>query len=232
MRSRPRLLARLSRRPRVAAIAFGVCSAVHLVAQAVDADGVADVTQAALMPLLGAATASAWADRRPGHSPAPRLLTLTLVGLGFSWLGDLLPRFGSAHSFLIMVGMFGVAQASYAIGFAPMRPHGARLLLTAGAYAAIGAGIVGLCAPHAGALLPALVVYAALIAAMATLGSGVNAQVAVGATVFVLSDALIALGAFVPGWDLPQHDLAVMSTYIAAQTLIALGVLRRLDPEG
>ena len=45
---------------------------------------------------------------------------------------------------------------------------------------------------------------------------------------FVVSDSVLALGRFLPGYEFPPHDLVVMSTYLAAQGLIALGVVAML----
>jgi hypothetical protein len=48
----------------------------------------------------------------------------------------------------------------------------------------------------------------------------------VGGALFVTSDSVLALGRFLPGYDFAPHDLVVMSTYLAAQGLIAVGVVR------
>jgi len=55
--------------------------------------------------------------------------------------------------------------------------------------------------------------------------------VAVGGALFVLSDSVLGLGRFLPGYDFALHDLLVMSSYLAAQGLIAAGVLRTLRTE-
>lgn len=43
----------------------------------------------------------------------------------------------------------------------------------------------------------------------------------------MLSDALIALDAFVPTWQLPANDFWVMATYCLGQALLAAGVAGR-----
>ena len=84
-----------------------------------------------------------------------------------------------------------------------------------------------MCAPGAGALLVPVVGYGLLLATMAVLATGVSPMVASGAVLFVVSDALIALGAFT---GLSVSGFAIMSTYIAAQVLIAVGVRLREAP--
>jgi len=68
--------------------------------------------------------------------------------------------------------------------------------------------------------------YGLLLGAMAVLATGVNPLVWAGGALFLVSDGLIALNAFAPWWDLPLQGFWVMLTYIAAQLLIVLGVLR------
>ncbi len=74
-------------RPVLSVTLLGTLSAVtgvHLWAQWMEQDRVADGTQWLLMPLLAGAL---WLDSRPDR---PRLARLTLVALLFSWLGDAL----------------------------------------------------------------------------------------------------------------------------------------------
>jgi uncharacterized membrane protein YhhN len=197
-------------------------AATHLGAQLVGAGVAADVTQVMLMPLL---LVVLLAGTAPPHG---RLVRLFALGLGLSWLGDTLPRFleGQAQ-FLAMLGAFLLAQGVYALALWPLR--GDSLLvrpLAALPYLLAAVVIVALCAPGAGALLPALVVYAAAICAMAVLATALGPRGAIGGAVFVLSDALIALDTF-GVLTLPAHAVWVMATYVAAQLLLVLGVLDR-----
>ncbi|MCK9639529.1 MAG: lysoplasmalogenase [Prolixibacteraceae bacterium] len=50
-----------------------------------------------------------------------------------------------------------------------------------------------------------------------------------GAVLFVLSDCLIAISQFVE--KVPYSGLFVMSTYIAAQSLIMYGILHQMNSE-
>jgi uncharacterized membrane protein YhhN len=204
---------------------------VHLGAQLADASSLADLTQVLLMPLLAAAV---HAETSP---PRSRLVTLTLVALGLSWLGDSAPRLVSGDAaFLVMVGFFLLAQVVYIAAFLPYRERSVlrrRRGLLLGYVAAV-AGLVAACAGGAEGMLVPVLVYGGCLGTMAVLATGVNAAVAVGGALFLVSDGLIALGAFAPGFDLPVAGFWVMATYVAAQVLIAGGVLaetrRRTSP--
>ena len=88
---------------------------------------------------------------------------------------------------------------------------------TAGASLVYVAAVVALvlaCVGGAGALLVPVLVYGACLGTMAVLSTGVNRVTAVGGALFLVSDGLIALDAFAPGFDLPGQDFWVMSTYV------------------
>ena len=204
----------------IAVLAFALVTAVHLVSQLLGHRQIADLTQVLLMPLL------ALVLLRATRAPRSREVRLVLVALGFSWLGDTLPRLADGDAALLtMIGCFLLAQLAYAAAFWPSRHRsvlGRPLALLP--YLLAGATIVGLSARGAGALLPAVAVYALAILAMAVLATGRGRLAAIGAAVFVLSDALIALDAF-GVLTLPAHAVWVMATYVAAQVLLVLGVL-------
>ena len=81
------------------------------------------------------------------------------------------------------------------------------------------------CVGGAATLLVPVLVYGACLGTMAVLSTGVNQVTAVGGALFLVSDGLIALDAFAPGFALTGHDFWVMSTYVLAQALIVAGVL-------
>lgn len=203
--------------------ALAAVTVVHLAAQLLERDALSDVTQVALMPLLAGALLA--------QAPAPRdrRVTGTLVALGLSWLGDAVPRLldGDA-AFLAMVGFFLLAQLSYIAAFWPDRSTsvaGRRRWLVA-PYAVLTLVLVALCADEAGALLPAIAVYAGCLATMAVLATGVHRWAAVGGVVFLLSDGLIAVDAFT-SLAPPASSFWVMLTYVVGQTLLSAGVLAR-----
>ncbi|MCC2336382.1 lysoplasmalogenase [Cellulomonas wangsupingiae] len=214
----------LSTAARTWAAVAGVLLLVHLTAEATGAQDLSTVSQWTLMPALAAVVFTA--TRRPRS----RLVTWVLVALGFSWLGDLVPSLvDDDMSFLVMVGFFLLAQVAYVAAFAPFVRrsvvHRRRLLLLP--YAAALGTLVALCAPHAGSLLVPVCVYGAMLTAMAVLATGLGRVAALGGAIFLVSDALIALEAFVPSWDIAGQGFWVMLTYTVGQGLLAAAVLRR-----
>ena len=75
-------------------------------------------------------------------------------------------------------------------------------------------------------LAPAVLVYGLCLGTMAVLATGVHRLAWVGGAFFLVSDGLIAIDAF-SDLDLPAHDVSVMATYVVAQLLLVLGVIRR-----
>ncbi|UYP20858.1 lysoplasmalogenase [Rhodococcus sp. Z13] len=218
----------MSRRA-IAGTVFGACAigaAAHLLSQLVAPESAfTDVSQWFLMPLLAAGLALVTS------APRSRLVVSTLVALGFSWLGDTAPDLvdGDA-SFLVLVGFFLCAQLTYIVGFLPYRT--ASVLRTrpwvVGLYAVAVVAILAVCVSAAGILVVPMAVYASCLAAMAILATGVSRPAAIGAVLFVVSDALIAVRAFVDA-ELPAMGFWIMATYIAAQALIVRGVLTAHD---
>ena len=195
---------------------------VHLVAQLAGGGVLADVTQVLLMPLLAGVL---WCETL---APRGRLVTLVLVALGLSWLGDSAPKLVNGDaSFLVMVGCFLLAQVAFIAAFWPFRGrsvlhvHRARLA----GYLAVVVALVVVCAAGAAEMLVPVLVYGACLGTMAVLATGVNRLTAVGGAVFLVSDGLIALDAFVPRFGLPAQGFWVMATYVGAQVLIVAGVL-------
>ncbi|WP_210767296.1 lysoplasmalogenase family protein [Flavimobilis rhizosphaerae] len=216
----------------VVTVAGGTVTAVHLGALLVGAEILGNLTQVLLMVFVALwlwlrTTPDRDASGRRGRRP--RLVELTLVALVFSWLGDSVPRLldGDA-AFLTMVGFFLVAQVVYVAAFWPTRRRSAavRARWSLPVYAAALVAIVAACAGEAGVLLPAVVVYASMLATMSILAWGVGPVAGVGGVIFLISDAMIALGAFAPTFAPPQKDFLVMVTYVAAQVLIAFAVDR------
>lgn len=206
---------------RLAAAALALVTAVHLGLQLSGTGGPAeDLTQGLLMPLLAL---TLWLAVRPARG---RLVTGTLVALGFSFLGDVAPDLVPQDlSFLVMVGFFLVAQVVYVATFWPRRGRSvaARRPWLVVPYAVALVALLLACGGGAGPLLLPVVVYGMTITAMAVLATGVSRTAGVGGAVFMLSDALIALDAFA-GLALPAQGFWVMLTYVLGQALIVVGV--------
>ncbi|WP_206064989.1 lysoplasmalogenase [Nocardioides sp. JQ2195] len=209
----------------LALAALSVVTGVHLGAQWMGVDRIADPTQPLLMALLAAAL---WFAT---EAPRTTLVRLTLVALGLSWLGDTAPRFASGDTaFLLMIGFFLLAQVAYVRAFLP---YAARSVLHVGRialapYVVAVAVLVALCAPGAGALLVPVLVYGLVLGTMAVLATGVNPLVWAGGAMFLVSDGLIALGAF-SDVEIAHDSFWVMLTYVVAQVLIVLGVQEPTD---
>lgn len=202
-------------------VVLAAVGAAHLAAQLLGLTTAAGATQVLLMPVLAAGL---WASTSP---PRPRMIRVVLAALGLSWLGDAIPRFVDGEAgFLGMLGSFLIAQMIYAIAFWPLRHRSVlRRPVAVLPYVAVAGAIIAATAPAADALVPALVVYAAAIAVMAVLSTGLGRLGGMGGALFVLSDALIALNTFAV-LTLPAHGVWVMSTYITAQALLVAAVHR------
>lgn len=203
---------------------FTALALAHLAVQLLGFDAWSRPTQVFLMPALLLVVAAATAR------PRSRIIILAMVALVFSWLGDTAPAFASKDTaFLLMVGFFLIAQVVYVVAFWPYRADSTlfRRRWALVPYVGFVAVLVWVCAPHAGGLLAPVLLYGLVLGLMAVLATGLGPWVGVGGALFLISDALIALRTFAPDWDPPIGGFWVMSTYIAAQTLIVLGLLAR-----
>ncbi|MFE9016512.1 lysoplasmalogenase [Streptomyces sp. SID5594] len=197
--------------------AFLVAAAVDLAGLLAGLDTVHLVAKPLLMPLL-----AAYAAVRGG----PRLLIAALL---FGWGGDVFLLADNDLAFLLGMGSFAVGHVCYLTLFGRGRAASARTRasLAAGiAYAVVLAVFLVLIWSDLPAELRVPVAgYSLLLTAMAWRAGVLGPYAAAGGALFLLSDALIATG--IAEWPrLPAPDFWVMLTYIAAQLLLALGVLR------
>ena len=149
-----------------------------------------------------------------------------LGALAGSWVGDSLPKIMPEDAkFLAMVGGFAVAQVLWIVAFTRV-PRGRPPVPWTLLLVVIAIALLAVTVPHAGVLAPAVVVYGLLLLAVAYLAASHGVIGAMGGAFFVLSDGLIALGAFRPEMvDWPERDLVVMATYVAAQALFVAVIL-------
>ncbi|MFF3732792.1 lysoplasmalogenase [Streptomyces sp. NPDC002476] len=200
---------RRERLARALLTAFLVVAAVDLVAVLADIPVAGLVAKPLLMPLL-----AGYAAVRRG----PRLLVAALL---FGWGGDVLLMADSDTAFLLGMGSFAVGHVCYLWLFGRARSS----LSAAVAYAVVLTVALVLLWPG----LPAdlripMAGYSLLLTAMAYRAGVLGRYAAVGGALFLLSDALIAVGvADAP--RLPAHGFWIMLTYIAAQFLLAVGAL-------
>ncbi|MFI9201005.1 lysoplasmalogenase [Streptomyces sp. NPDC053048] len=200
--------------PAALAVTLGAVAAVHLGALLAHATTLAQVTKPALMPLLAAHVLA-----RGG----PRLLAAALLlGCG----GDTLLQTGRETLFLVGMGSFAAGHVCYLVLFARHgSPGGARTRRLAAGYAVAWAVTVALLWPglEAGLRVP-VVLYSLLLTAMALGATRARLWAGAGGALFLLSDTLIAGG--LARWpQAPVPQFWIMLTYIAAQCLLAQGVL-------
>ncbi|MEV0556738.1 lysoplasmalogenase [Streptomyces sp. NPDC050597] len=209
-----------ARHARVLLVTLGLVAVVDLVSLAAGYETGHTVAKPLLMPLL------ALYARVCG---GPRLLVAALL---FGWGGDVLLLFDAEPAFLAGMASFAAGHVCYLLLFRQTtalggkQPPRARVTwLTAAAYALALVTTVALLWPGLPADLRVPVAgYSLLLTAMAFGAARLGLLAGVGGALFMLSDTLIATG--VADWpQLPRPDFWIMITYIAAQYLLARGVL-------
>lgn len=204
-----------------ALLTLAVVTLIHLVAQGTAPGGVVcDLTQVLLMPLL------AWVLLVSTPNPKSQLVRLVSIALGFSWLGDTVPRFfdeGSEAGFWWMVALFTLAQIAYVAAFLPFARRS--ILRTRPKLLAlpIVIALALLVLTLDGNTVSPVMLYVVAILLMAVLATGLDRVATIGAVIFVVSDGLIALGTLA-GVELPLHGVWVMLTYVVGQALLVAAV--------
>jgi len=198
-----------------------IASAVHLVLLYTGPDWAVTATKALLMPLLVLAVLVVARPLRGAR------IGVLLLALALSWAGDVVLSFPGF--FVVGLSLFLLAHVAYIALFLRRGRRGRRrpaLPAWTLMYVVWYIAFMLLLGPHLGALLLPVAVYGLVLGAMAALAGGLGGVVALGGALFVVSDSVLALGRFLPGYEFALHDLVVMSTYLAAQGLIALGIVR------
>ncbi|WP_051966466.1 lysoplasmalogenase [Kitasatospora mediocidica] len=239
---------RLAGRARGLLGAFAATSAAHLGSLLTDSKALELVSKPALMPLLAAhvlssrapggrarrsgLNAAAGTSGMAGHeataaAPAARPARLLVPALLASAVGDTLLQFDDEGAFLAGMGAFAAAHVCYVTMFAQ---QGAltdrrRAALVSTAYAAAWAVMISQLWPGLGALRIPVAGYSLLLASTAVTSAGLGLRAGLGGGLFLLSDTLIATR--IAGWrELPGHEFWIMSTYVAAQYLLATAALK------
>lgn len=154
-----------------------------------------------------------------------------LAALGLSLAGDVALLSESDPRFIVGLAGFLAAHLAFVVAFAHLGMPRADLglvglALVVGMVAVVGRRVVPAARAEGGTVLAgAVAAYMGVIGAMvvAAWATG-HLLVALGATVFMVSDAVLALDRFVRARRF--GSLAVMVTYHLGQVLIVLGVLR------
>jgi uncharacterized membrane protein YhhN len=201
---------------RAVLVAFWVIAAAHLVSLAAGITWLEWASKSLLMPCL-----ALWVLLRRG----PRLI---VAALAFSAAGDITLQFD--RLFIVGMGFFAAAHVCYVAAFvrragrAGLRRRWPVLL----AYGVVWVALVVLLWPGLGALQVPVAAYSLLLTATAATSFSLGPRAGVGGALFFISDGLIALRlAELP--QPPMPGLLIMSTYIAAQFLLASSAVRGND---
>lgn len=163
---------------------------------------------------------------------------LIVAGLIFSWLGDVFLLFEKHNSLFFICGLaaFLITHICYIIYFLSIKSEAPSLLKKQPLYfllvASYGAGLVWFLLPFLGELKIPVILYATFICAMLLCSIHIFLKVKTpadlyflfGATLFVLSDTLLAINKFYQ--PLPFAAIWVMLSYCTAQYFIVLGFIR------
>ena len=163
-----------------------------------------------------------------GGTGSPRYLYAVAAGLAFSLAGDvflMLPH----DRFVAGLASFLLAHLAYLVAFTTDVPLGSAPLLVAPS-AAAGAAVLALLWPRLGKLRAPVAIYVAVIVTMAwqasarawTLHTTSALLAAAGASLFMISDAILAVNRFHTSFRAAQA--LVMISYVSAQWLIAVSV--------
>ena len=207
-------------------IGFGVVLVAHMLLRGLDIDPYQTITKCMLAPLL-----ALWAWQLEG----PKLL---ILGLVFCFFGDLsmdlegmfpagMGAFALAHICFITLFVQRGAVDALRESFRGTRSWRALLAVVyvVGALLIVVWAWTGFEPP---AIRPAIPIYSLLLAGTAATAMALDTRAGIGAALFVVSDAFIALGeAGRMDADATWHRLLIMGLYAVGIFLITAGVLNR-----
>lgn len=200
-------------------IPYLIVSVVHLVALWLVDDSLSSVTKPLLMLTLLVCLLFA----------LPRWRTVVAVlatfALLFSLAGDVGIASSGDASFVVALGSFLIAHLFYIALFLGKLGK-RRLPLWSVVYLAWWVALVVILAPHAQELLVPVAIYGLVLGAMGAIALTCNRWIALGGAFFVVSDTILGLNKFLPGFDLWQVHFVIMLSYLAAQGLIVAGIIR------
>jgi uncharacterized membrane protein YhhN len=153
---------------------------------------------------------------------------LVLVALALSWVGDLLLTYTARSAFLAGLVAFLLGHVAYVIAFGSLGVSIPVIVGVAVAVAILDVFVWRWLAPHVGDMAGPVAAYVAVISVMVLMafgafGSGATWMIPLGATLFFVSDMLVARNQFVSPdivnrvWGLPL--------YFGAQILLALSAV-------
>jgi uncharacterized membrane protein YhhN len=213
---------------------YFAAAAAFMVLEATGAVWTGLAVKASIIPLL------IWLYLRLVRGQRNRFHSLIVTALTFSWMGDITLQLNQFREYFFLAGLgsFLVTQLIYMIAF--FNTPGENALFFRKAYlilpaALYGWGILRLLSDGLGDMKLPVTVYAVVILGMLLAAINrekkVNRQsfllVLSGAILFVLSDSLLAINKFTQPFELSR--IAIMSSYVTAQYLIAVGCARQYN---
>src|SRR4051794_22887010 len=197
---------------------FLAVSAVHLATKFAAPSLLEAATKALEMPSLAVGFGGLLLTAK--RKPRAVVAALLFVGLAMSWLGDIALN----SNLSVGLGFFLAAHLAYIAMFQLAYPRGrpSRWALLAIPWFLALVILVG---PSLGRMMAPVVLYSAILGIMAVWSTRGTRLTAGGALLFVASDTVLAFRTFTPRLQANPWRLAVMAPYLAAQSLIGLGIL-------
>lgn len=195
---------------------YVVVATLQVLSRVFDNELVSDVSKPLLLPLLMVFVLAQVGWR--GDSSAPWLI----IGLFFSFLGDVALMVDGDLWFALGLAMFLVTHICYLVGFFKL---GAAQALRERRWVLLAYPLFWLVAnallwSGLGSLRIPIAVYSAALVAMAMVAMSLQTKLGIGGALFMVSDLLI--GAGVAYGEFTGQPVAVMSTYVIGQGLIAV----------
>ncbi|MGI8459338.1 MAG: lysoplasmalogenase [Propionibacteriaceae bacterium] len=207
-------MAELPRRTRVWLVAYLVVAAAQVVGELFRIGLLSGLGLVLAMPALAAVLLASGRHRT-------RMGRWVAIAIGFSWLGDVL-----GFVILAKIAFFLLAQLSYVAAFWPFRRRIVQHPWVLVVYVLVVAALAASIGRESGSLVPAIIGYGGALGLMAVLATGVNRIAGIGGAIFVVSDSLIGIDAFVSSVSVPQAGALIMVSYLSAQLLLLWGVLQ------
>ena len=204
---------------------FVAVSAVHLSTKFTDDSPLDAVSKAMEMPTLALGLGGMLLTTR--RKPRTVVTALLFVGLALSWLGDVTLNTSLAAGLGFFLAAHLAYIAMFQLAFPARRPSRWAMLAIPWFLA-----LVILVGPSLGGMSVPVVLYSAILGLMAVWASRGTPTTSTGAILFVVSDTVLAFRTFTPRLQTRLWRPIVMATYLAAQTLISVGILTARKPEG
>jgi len=206
---------------------YAVIGVVHLATLVTASHEASAITKPLLMPAL--LVGFLLSLPRVRSSTRRRIAILGSIAIAFSWVGDVSLGMPGGAGFLVGLGFFFLAHVAYlalfvnAVSLRRLPRRNWSLVILVGLV--WWSAFVALLAPDAGALLIPIALYGAVLGGVAVTAVACNRWVMAGALLFLISDSLLGLHLFLPGFDFWQVDVTIMVFYISGQGLIAWGAV-------